>query len=123
LSAVGKLDAHALFDIAQAQSAVADRLHEHVHRRRQLLADAGLDENQSLGDLVVSLPPDQRVGFEACLATMQQSAVRMKQRIASTWLTTYRLNEHIGDVLGLLSRAGRPREEEGYHGLMMDSTA
>jgi hypothetical protein len=129
LDALKELNAARLHESAEIERQLAVSLLQQRQTRQELFsssssADVFAEESTtSLRALISQLPSNERPSLLAMLLSLQSRAARIKEQVAMNWLTTWRLNEYVSDMLEIVAHAGRPAMEEVHHGLMLDSQA
>lgn len=129
LDALKELNAARLHESAEIERQLAVSLLQQRQTRQELFsssssADVFAEESTtSLRALISQLPSNERPSLLAMLHSLQSRAARIKEQVAMNWLTTWRLNEYVSDMLEIVAHAGRPAMEEVHHGLMLDSQA
>jgi hypothetical protein len=121
-AALAALDADRLASISDVEGELAGRL------RSALAVELAIDPRLpsttlSLGAAVRQLPADQRTPLLRRLVDLAERAERAQADVATNWLATWRLNEHVCGMIDILARAGQPQEVETHHGLVFDATA
>ncbi len=121
-AALAALDADRLVSISEVEGELAGRLRSAL--AVELVIDPRLPSTTlSLGAAVRQLPTDQRTPLLRRLVDLAERAERAQAEIATNWLATWRLNEHVCGMIDILARAGQPQEVETHHGLVFDATA
>jgi hypothetical protein len=120
--ALASLDTTLLNSTAQAEGELATRL------RSALAVEIAIDprlphQTLSLGSAVRRLPREESLPLLQQLADLAVRAERAQAEVATNWLSTWRLNEHVNGMIDILARAGQAEEIESHHGLVFDATA
>jgi len=130
LGALKNLNAPALYESAEVERHLAESLlYQRQSRQALLEQDDNASEpfqeqgTASLRSLIGELPSSDRSALLEMLDSIQSRAERIKEQVALNWLTTWRLNEYVSDMLEIVAHAGQPAMEEVHHGLMLDSQA
>ena len=120
-AALTGLNTPALYESAEVEGRLAQALYD---QRQSLIesSSSGIAPN-SLRALIEQLPAEERPPLLAGLDAVKSRAKKVKERVAMNWLTTWRLNEYVSDMLSIVAHAGQPATEEAHHGLMLDSSA
>lgn len=129
LGALKELNTAGLYESAEIERHLAESLLHQRQSRQEFLSNSlqaeSITDNSvtSLRSLISQLPTNERPSLLAKLDSVQSHAARIKELVAMNWLTTWRLNEYVSDMLEIVAHAGRPAMDEGHHGLMLDSQA
>lgn len=129
LGALKELNAAGLHESAEIERQLAVSLLHQRQSRQELLSHGASAETiseestTSLRSLISQLPSNERQSLLTMLDSLQSRAARIKELVAMNWLTTWRLNEYVSDMLEIVAHAGRPAMEDVHHGLMLDSQA
>lgn len=87
--------------------------------------EAGQPLPRSLRTRIEDFPEIDRQRIHARLRAVRDAARRLQDDASSNWLAMYRTHQHIGQLLEIIARAGRPSggpKGQGA-GLMLDSQA
>jgi hypothetical protein len=121
-AALAALDADQLVSISDVEGELAGRLRAAL--AVELVIDPRLPSTTlSLGAAVRKLPEDERAPLLQRLIDLAERAEHAQAEVATNWLATWRLNEHVCGMIDILARAGQPQEVESHHGLVFDATA
>ena len=114
-SALEQIDSPALLACAEAEGRCVERLRSHA-------AHESPSSKPSLGDVFRRFEASDDPAIVRRVRDLRRQAARLKRQIAVSWMTTWRINEYVGDMLGMIAQAGRTAQEP-HHGLVFDSTA
>lgn len=114
-----------LLEASSRESDLAHRLAKLLLPNPSVGGSPTVDEGWtgSLREQIRQLPADAQAAVSPALEQLKQTARQLKSQIAHNWLTTWRLNEYVGEMLETIAHGGQPSDDDGYHGLMLDSTA
>lgn len=123
--ALGGLNVDALYEAGDTEERLARSLVDQYHARAAMIEEhlPASAEPLSLRDLIQSVDEPERSALLLMLRRVQKEAARIQQEVAVNWLTTWRMNEYVGEMISIIAHAGQPAVEDPHFGLMLDSTA
>ena len=125
--ALAAMNTDELHRLSKVEGKLVERMTETSKRRAELLATTanGREPARSLRELVKRLPDDVRPRLQEKLNGIRSFAQRVRREASANWLATYRTNNHVRELLELISQASQATSSDANSGsgLFLDSTA
>ena len=118
--------------ISEAEGQLVERLNQASEQRSQLLADEK-SPSTSLREVIERLPEQRRKRMFEQLDGIRKHAQGIQQQTAANWLSTYRIHQHVVQMLEIITHANQAAVDDPRHaadhpggaegaGLMLDNT-